>query len=303
MAAGVNRPIFERFPELRERVPFEAIACLPTPVQHLRSLGLWVKRDDLTHPEIGGGKIRKLEFFLPRVRRPMLAVGTRGSNWLVALHHFASQVRIFTVPQHLNCHARKNAGILRGARNFADELLFALGVLAEVPRIASERLQMAPIGGTDPVTTLGYVNAALELGEQVRRGECPEPDAIFVAAGSCGSAAGLALGLPLAGLRSKLFAVRIAPLGRMRRIVGLAVQCAWLLDLKEVPIAPLEVLTDFNGGYARPIPAAVEAERKFRDAGLVVDTSYTAKSGAAALAYAKRFQAPLFWHTYGTVRG
>lgn len=296
------RPLFTRFSALRERVPFQPLATLPTPVDHIRSLGLWVKRDDRTHPEGGGGKIRKLEFLLPRLSHRTLAVGTRGSNWLLALQRFAPQVRIYTFPQHYNAFAARNARRLRPARHFGDELQFALGVLPEIPRLLGDSLEVAPMGGSDPITTLGYVNAALELGEQVRRGECPEPDAIFIALGTCGSAAGLALGLPLAGLRSKLYVVRITvPLiARLGRVRDLATQCAWLLDLKDVPFADVEVISEYYNGYARPIAAGVEAQKRFADAGILLDTSYTSKSAAAALARAAQFQTPLFWDTFGT---
>lgn len=301
MADG-SRPIFERFPALRGRVPFRAIATLPTPVEPLPSLGIWVKRDDRTHPGFGGGKVRKLEFFLPRLIRPTLAVGPRGSNWLLALQHFAPDARIFTFPQHYNPFARRNAGRLRPTRDFADEFLFAFGILAELPRLASDALQLAPFGGSDPVTTLAYVNAALELGEQVRRGECPEPDAIFVALGSGATAAGLALGLPLAGLRSRLFAVRVTVpvIARLGRMWDLAMQCAWILDLRNPPGAPVELVKEYFAGYAKPVPAATEAQKRFAEVGIVLDTSYTAKAGAAILARAKQFRTPLLWYTFGT---
>ncbi len=296
------RPLFARFPALRDRVPFQPLATLPTPVEHFRSLGLWIKRDDRTHAEGGGGKVRKLEFLLPRLSRRTLAVGTRGSNWLLALQRFAPQVRIYTFPQHYNVFAARNARRLRPARHFGDELQFALGVLPEIPRLLGDSLEVAPMGGSDPIATLGYVNAALELGEQVRRGECPEPDAIFVALGTCGTAAGLALGLPLAGLRAKLFAVRITvPLiARLGRVRDLATQCAWLMDLKDVPCGDVELVREYHNGYARPIAAGVEAQKRFADAGILLDTSYTSKSAAAALARASQFRVPLFWHTYGS---
>jgi D-cysteine desulfhydrase len=43
----------------------------------------------------------------------------------------------------------------------------------------------------------------------VRAGELPEPETIVLAVGSGGTAAGLALGLGLAGLRSKIVGVAI----------------------------------------------------------------------------------------------
>lgn len=297
--ADSYRPLFVRHPGLRERVPFRPIATLPTPVEHVPSLGLWVKRDDLSHPELGGAKIRKLEFYDPR--GPVLAFGPRGSNWLLALQRFARDVRIFTFPQHYNASAAENARLLRPTRHYPDEVLFGLGILPHLPRILSGTVEIAPMGGSDPVTTLGSVNAALELAEQVRRGECPEPDAIFVALGSGSTAAGLALGLALAGLRTRLFAVRVTvpAIANLSRVMDLAVSCAWLLDLKDVPGMSVEVVADCFGGYAKPIPAGREAMRRFAEAGIRLDASYTAKTAAAALARRASFRAPMLWNTYG----
>src|SRR5207249_529304 len=56
-------------------------------------------------------------------------------------------------------------------------------------------------GGSDALGTLGYVECGLEIGAAVARGEAPAPDFVYAAAGTCGTIAGLALGLGLAGLR------------------------------------------------------------------------------------------------------
>ncbi|MEZ4391617.1 MAG: hypothetical protein R3A48_11015 [Polyangiales bacterium] len=64
--------IFARFPSLRERLPFLALAHVPTPVTRLDALGaylgrddLWMKRDDQISPRYGGNKVRRYEFVLP----------------------------------------------------------------------------------------------------------------------------------------------------------------------------------------------------------------------------------------------
>ena len=60
--------------------------------------------------------------------------------------------------------------------------------------------QYIPLGGSTPLGTLGHVNAALELADQVERGELPLPGRVVVPLGSGGTAAGLALGFAIAGL-------------------------------------------------------------------------------------------------------
>lgn len=284
--AGV-RPLFERFPALRERVRFEALAELPSPVVEHR--GVLVKRDDL----IGGTKVRKLEFFHPE--GALLAFGSEGSNWLRALSERRRDVRILSWPQRHNAESRANVPRI-GGRRFRDVVHFGLAALAELPRILGG-LSLAPIGGSDPVTTLGLVNGALELAGQVARGESPAPDAVFVPLGTCGTAAGLALGFALAGLDVTLHAVRIT--GRLwanrRNVEGLASQSACLLG--ELPrLCRLELEGGFVGeGYGAPTPVGREAQAFFDP--LPVDTSYASKAAACLLARRSRYRRPLLWLT------
>ena len=57
---------------------------------------------------------------------------------------------------------------------------------------------------------LGYVSAAFELAEQIKTGEVPQPDDIFVPVGSNGTIAGLEVGLRLAGLPIRVVGVRVS---------------------------------------------------------------------------------------------
>ena len=60
-----------------------------------------------------------------------------------------------------------------------------------------------PLGGSTALGTLGHVNAALELADQVEAGELPLPGRVVVPLGSGGTAAGLALGFAMAGLDTR----------------------------------------------------------------------------------------------------
>ena len=70
-------------------------------------------------------------------------------------------------------------------------------------RKGSERLYCIPVGGTSPLACLGHVSAAMELKQQIAAGVLPEPDFLYVAAGSLGTAAGLTLGCRLARMARK----------------------------------------------------------------------------------------------------
>ena len=62
------------------------------------------------------------------------------------------------------------------------------------------RPRFLPAGGTLPLTVLAQAQAALEVAAQVRDGLLPAPDRCYVAHGTGGTPAGLALGFKLAGL-------------------------------------------------------------------------------------------------------
>jgi D-cysteine desulfhydrase len=74
---------------------------------------------------------------------------------------------------------------------------------------------------------LGVVRAGLELSGQIRSGVLPEPERIYVALGTGGTAIGLSIGLALGGVRTKVVAVAVvesvlsseARLNAMRRAV------------------------------------------------------------------------------------
>jgi len=311
----LSRPIFDRFPALASRVPIVPLATLPTPVERLPAAiapDAWVKRDGLSHPCNGGSKIRALEFFLGEARawgRPILAYGPEGSGWLLGLARFGPPaglaVRMITFPQHPTPSTRHKSAMLRRAAGrrlepARDYLLFALRALGHLPRVVGGTWEAAPPGGSDPISTLGYVNAALELAAQVDRGECPRPDAIYLPVGSGGAAAGLALGMGLLGWDTEVVGISIAPrlIASRTAVIRLAVQASWALDLKDVPLGRLRVLHRYAGSYAVPTPAGERALAHFGDHGILLDPVYTAKLGAAFLDLSKYRRAPLFWHTY-----
>lgn len=285
------------------------IANLPTPVERLKSVpDAWVKRDDLTHAEIGGSKARKLEFLVDElVGRRVLAYAPRGSNWLKGLA-WASEAFGFTVdywvlPQHLNPEAARNWQKLRVRRvtRFYDYPDLFAQLLWRAPA-ALRRARLTPLAGTNARTTLAYVNAAFELRAQVDAGLLPEPEAIYVAHGTGGTAAGLLAGTLLAGLRSRVVAVRITTglIANRRRVLALARAAMDLVEPgRAIDESRLVNVHDFAGTYAEPIPASRAAKRRFAvEEALALDDSYTAKTAAALLAMPARGPR-LFWHTFG----
>lgn len=58
-----------------------------------------------------------------------------------------------------------------------------------------------PVGGNNPAGVLGQVGGALELAEQIDRGEVPDIDGLYVAVGSSCTVSGLIIGIALARRR------------------------------------------------------------------------------------------------------
>jgi D-cysteine desulfhydrase len=329
MTAG-GSALFDRFPGLRNRLPWTPLATLPTPVDAWPPSaelpgGLFVKRDDLTSPLYGGNKIRKFEFALALARerqaRALVTLGGIGTNQglALALHGRAAgfTVEVSLAPQPITTAVRDN---LRGLVAAGAALRFArtgLGALwgawraVRARRAAGERPFFIPAGASTPLNTVGYVAAALELAAQIEQGVLPMPHRIFVAAGTCGTAAGLVAGCKLARLPTRVTAVRVLGAFRANRwsIAGLARRTMALLRALEpavpdVPIADgdFDFLTGFLGrGYGDPTPAARSAVA-WAAPRLRLETTYTGKTMAAWLANAAQAGARpvLFWNTFNS---
>jgi len=311
----VTRALLERAPRL-DHEPWD-LGALPTPIEPLVLPGLpdglrtWVKREDLSHPIYGGNKVRKLSWLLPRVAArggTMVTLGAAGSHHIIAsaIHGRARDIKVHgvMVAQPDSEHVREN---LRLSLSLAHRLWPCRGTL-DVPWQAWKALRAAKAedghaatwigpGGSSPVGSLGWVEAALELAEQVSTGEVPPPTDLFVPAGSCGTAAGLFVGLALAGLDEiRLHAVRVTEtwMANHRSISRLARRTRRLLvaagaEVPKLDPAALVVHHGFCGdGYGHLTEGASRALGVATAAGLNLETTYTAKALAGLLEVASR---------------
>ena len=303
MSFVAGKPLLhQHFPELADSLPHLKLGSR-SPVRRLDGLGLWIKDDgQYGDGPWGGNKIRKLEWILPDVRRrgkpTILTFGALGTNHGLATALYAREhglrVALALVDQPLDDHVR---GQLERLRESGATLHFTRNkwrTAAAVPWLmARHRLPyFLPAGGSSPVGTLGYVEAGLELGVQVAEGELPEPSRVVVAVGSGGTAAGLALGLELAGLRSRVVGVvvndmlRLDP-GTLGRLSGRAAALLRRRGAQLREVSPeVDVTREWLGaGYGRSTPDSTRALSLAREReGLELDPVYTAKAMAGALA-------------------
>jgi len=331
-----TRPLFDKFPALKNKIPWVKLGEFPTPIQKLTRLGeplglseLYCKRDDLTSAEYGGNKVRNLEFILGDVKRlgrkSVLTLGTWGSNQIMATAFFAKKLGMKSVcvmlPQAAQEYARKNLLIVWGlgcelnSAKGNTPVAFKLGSVYFRRWLKRERPYFVWPGGSSPLGTLGYVNAGLEIADQVRQGVMPEPDFIFCAAGSLGTFVGLVLGMKLAGLKTKVLGVRVydqfAANSYMAR--RLAQNTLKLLKTNDPSIPELRLNASdfvllhnyFGKEYAAPTKTGLEAIALAKNLeGLKLDGTYTGKTLSAIIDWARKSElknkVTLFHNSYNS---
>ena len=316
-----------------ERFP---LTDLPTPVrrlerleQELGAVSLWVKCDDRSSPLYGGNKPRKLEYLIARAlhrqHAGVLTTGGTGTHHglatTIAARQAGLRAALVLLPQPVTPHVRESMLLMHayGAEmHLAESVpavarraigLLAGGILRRAP------LSLIPTGGTNALGTVGFVRAALELAEQIRRGELPEPDAIFTALGTGGTAAGLIAGLRIAGLRTVVVPVLVtsilAPTGK--RLSKLA--AASLRQLRrsgavvppvQFPPGSIEIERGYLGDGYGVATAAGEAASDLaaRLEGIELEATYTAKTFAAFIDAARSGRHGnnlLFWNTFSSI--
>jgi D-cysteine desulfhydrase len=301
--------LHDRFPGLTlEHLP---LGEAPTPVDRLGpalvdDVEVWVKHESAYgEGGWGGNKVRKLGWIIPEAQRrgvrTLFTVGGIGTHWGLAAALYGREHGLHTllglVDQPVDDHVRAQLGRLErsGAqlhryRTPARLRLAAPGLVARA-LLRDRRLPWyLPAGGSNEYGALAYVEVALEIAEQVRRGELPEPATLVTAVGSGGTAAGLALGLRLAGLRTRVFGVVVNDAFPLTAevITGLADKTAELMTRSGAPVSvrlrPEDVTmrTDWLGTtYGDPTPASVTAVRDAATAGLTLEPVYTGKALAA----------------------
>jgi D-cysteine desulfhydrase len=314
---------FQDFP----RVP---LLFGPSPVHRLERLSqhlggkvdIWAKREDCNSGlAFGGNKVRKLEYLLGEARAVgagrLITTGVVGSHHCLATSVHGRRVGLPTTivvfPQPMTEHAREVAALNEA---WADEVC-RCGTFATQPFVAAavrwrrrgDRPYVIPGGGSSPVGALGYVAGALELAAQVRTGEAPRPDAIWVAAGTLGTVAGLAVGTAMTGLTDRIVGVRIVPSAVGNELVLGRLVEGVTARLREagVPVPDPRracALVTLNGaylgaGYGHPTDAGSRAAEWFAERGVALDPTYTAKTGAAVLdgLDSDPRSVHLYWHT------
>jgi D-cysteine desulfhydrase len=322
---------FQRLASIGGLLGKESLANLPTPVREYRlsmpsgRRQVTVKLDNLTADLYGGNKVRKLEYILHRAREKhcerVATFGTVASHHALATALYAKRLGYPCVcflshqppspaaSKTLRMHLKLGTSLVRYGGGYQKRLQ----ILRR--NLWGRHSWVVPSGGTSWLGAFGFVCAGIELAEQVAEGLLQPPGRLYVAAGTMGTAAGLALGIALADLPTEVHAVRVSDTSicneqAMRRLIDKTARMMYRLD----PSVPRNLSERVNiclrhgffaGGYART-DAQTEAAIAFaaNELGLELEGTYTGKAMAALLADLSGRDAAgrqfLFWNTFNS---
>jgi len=318
-------------PELAASVPWRPLAHTPTPVEpataaepYLGRGGVWIKRDDLASPLYGGNKVRRFEHLLAdaerRGARELITVGGLASTQVIATALFGREVGLDVTAvlfdQPITSFARR--ALLTSASAGA-RLLYGGGYVRTVwttlrALARSPRPYFIGPGASSPMANLGYVDAMLELSEQVRRNVLPRPDIIVTPSGSGGTLAGLAVGVSLLGWPTHLIGVRITERIACNRVtLGYRIEATARYLARHAPRFTRRSLTQarfslhhgaIGRGYGHSTPEAIEAIRPVELlTGAPGEITYSGKAlaGLRAIGREHPTKTILYWHTLSSV--
>ncbi len=321
--------LHQRFPDLQEAIPWLPLGNFPTALKRLHNLEqlldlhtLWIKRDDLSGDLYGGNKVRTLEYVLAqaiqRGAKVVASYSALGSSWPLACTVYAGKLGLesdvyympYPMDEIKHRNLQRTRGLARHVYCARSSLTFPFLMLRKL--LQSRRrdsVYLTPPGGTSATTLLAFVNAAIELGQQVADGEMPRPDVIYCPFGSGGTAAGLALGLCLLGWPTQVVAVRVvdrivANSWNLRRLTAGARRILQAHGATFSQNVNCRIEHDYFGkGYSRPLPQAQQAISlaKEHEPEVVLDSAYTGKTFAALIRHGRESQLSakhvLFWQT------
>jgi 1-aminocyclopropane-1-carboxylate deaminase/D-cysteine desulfhydrase-like pyridoxal-dependent ACC family enzyme len=338
--SAIAIPLFEKYPKLQEKIKHISLASLPTPVYHAQKMektlgikNLFIKRDDLCfingEEDVywpGGNKIRKLEFLLAdaidKSFENVITVGGAGSNHAlstaVGCKKLGLNCKLMLSPQLRTSYARRN---LLLDRYFGAEIFYfdtAKDRNEVVEKIKEEQSSyFIPVGGSNEIGCLGYLNAVFELYDQIKQEKIQEPDVIYVTAGSAGTAAGILLGLKILKMEMKMETkFVVVPIsgtceGKLTLITNLVEKTSSMLhnfdETFPVVIAD-EKDVDFNTPflgvqYACVTPETADAIKMLYDyENIKLDGTYAGKTFSALIsdAFEKKIsdKTVFFWNTF-----
>jgi len=300
----------------------------PTPLEYLPRFSdylgrdIFIKRDDVTPMAMGGNKLRKLEFLAADALREgaetLITAGAIQSNHVRQTAAVAAKLGLHCVAllenpigTHAENYLTNGNRLLLDLFNVQVEMVEALtDPTAQLDELATRleaqgfRPYIIPVGGSNALGALGYVESALEIAQQCEG--AVSLSSVVVASGSAGTHAGLAVGLEQLLPDVELIGVTVSRsvADQKPKVVTLQQAVAEQLALKAT--ADIQLWDDyFAPGYGTPNEEGMDAVKLLaRLEGILLDPVYTGKAMAGLIdgIEQKRFkdEGPiLFVHTGG----
>ncbi|MBJ3814744.1 D-cysteine desulfhydrase [Shimwellia pseudoproteus] len=300
----------------------------PTPLEYLPRLSdhlgrkIYIKRDDLTPMGMGGNKLRKLEFLAAEALREgadtLVTAGAIQSNHVRQTAAVAAKLGLHCVALLENPigttaenYLTNGNRLLLDLYNVQVEMCAALDApdsqlaeLAERLEAQGFRPYVVPVGGSNALGALGYVESALEIAHQCE--DIIDLSSVVVASGSAGTHAGLAVGLEHLLPEVEVIGVTVSRTVAQQQPKVVALQQGVANALEITATAPITLWDDyFAPSYGMPNDAGNEAVKLLASLeGILLDPVYTGKAMAGLIdgISRKRFKddgAILFVHTGG----
>ena len=286
-------------------LPRVSLGVFPTPFYKLENISakygknIWIKRDDMCGVALGGNKVRKLEFLLADARAQgcdtVFTTGGAQSNHAMLTAACAARLGMKCIL------ILKKRGVTEHKGNLVLDDIYGADVrfmntdsyddiYAEMHRVGEElakeghKSYYIPVGGSNPLGAVGYVNGVREFTVQalaagIRVGH------IVSATGSGGTTAGLLLGAKLFQPGVKVTGIGVDNDPFEEIVPDLAAKAADILECSfEREQDDFEMVYHVGQGYA--IPNAEDTphiEELARMEGILLDPVYTGKAWAGML--------------------
>lgn len=310
------------------RFPRLELIGAPTPLEYLPRLSdhlgreIFIKRDDVTPLAMGGNKLRKLEFLAADALREgadtLITAGAIQSNHVRQTAAVAAKLGLHCVALLENPIGTRAENYLTNGNRLLLDLFNTQVEMCDAltqPDVQLEELAtrieaqgyrpyVIPVGGSNALGALGYVESALEIAQQCEG--AVELSSVVVASGSAGTHAGLAVGLEQLMPGAELIGVTVSRkvADQLPKVVALQQAVANSLELQAN--AEIKLWEDyFAPGYGTPNDEGMEAVKLLAQLeGILLDPVYTGKAMAGLIdgINQKRFkdEGPiLFIHTGG----
>ncbi len=300
----------------------------PTPLEHLPRLSdylgrdIFIKRDDFTPVAMGGNKLRKLEFLAADALREgadvLLTAGAIQSNHVRQTAAVAARLGLKCVALLENPIGTHAENYLSNGNRLLLDLMDAEVIAVDALHNPAEQLAeqatrleaqgfrpyIVPVGGSNALGALGYVECAQEIAHQSEG--VVDFAAVVVASGSAGTHAGLAVGLEQLLPETELVGVTVSRQTDAQLPLVERLRQSLAASLEVQATAPITLWDEyFAPRYGEPNEEGMEAVKLLaRLEGILLDPVYTGKAMAGLIdgISQKRFRREgplLFIHTGG----